>query len=199
MIKSIPFQYIVIVWLLSLSTTLPAQENVKHFNQGEPVLVRKKEFKDYSLKVPEYVVVSVKNEQLILKFVSIPDFAAILVVKFYDKKAETDLKELFGRTIDKNGKHTNWSKERMYAFRPEELRKGNAVAGYMVNGHSMDKLPMKIYNLLGVVESVDKKKMLIYSGSVSVNPKHKNYNDFEEIKRFMYDFRTIMISTEFTK
>src|ERR1035437_6066131 len=135
MIKIINIQIVLFVLLLNVSIPILGQEQIRHFNQGEPVLVRKKEFKDYSIKVPEYVEVSVKNEQLILKFVSTTDFAAILVVKYYDKKAKTDLKELFRKTIDLNWKHLILDFKQIYAFKPEELRKGNAAEGYQINGH----------------------------------------------------------------
>jgi len=197
MIKSICYQLVLIVWLLNVSAPIRAQEQTKHFNQGEPVSVRKKDFKDYSVKVPEYVDVSVKNEQFILKFVSTPDFAVMLVVKYYDKKAETELKELFRRTINLNGKHSIWDMNQIVAFTPEELKKGNAGLGYLINGHSSEKLPMKIYNVLGITESGNNKKILIFSGSISVNPAHKYYKDFSEIQRYINDFKMIMISTEF--
>jgi len=196
-IRKIRFRILVIGCIIFAFIGIKAQDHNKHFSQGVPVLVLKKEFKDYTIRIPDSVDISIKNEQLIIKLVSTPDFAAILVVKYYGKKAESDLKELFKKTIDLNDKHSIWNKNKIYTFKPEELSKGNAAQGYLVNGHSTDKLPMKVYNLLGVLENTDKKKMLIFSGSISVNPAHKNYKDFDEIRKYMNDFKTIMISTEF--
>jgi hypothetical protein len=196
--KSVFFITLFLLTLANFSSLL-SQERIRFATKGDTTVVPRKDFNNFSLKIPASTDVSEIAGTVIVKFANESNFASMLSATYLPKKANSDALDLLEQTIELNGKSTKWALDKIYKFSNEELQFGNSGTGYMINGYVPDKQPMKIFNIMGVFESADKKQMVIYACSISVNPDHKYYNDFNEIKKYMYDFKVIMTTTEFKK
>ncbi|WP_152286212.1 hypothetical protein [Flavicella marina] len=192
---------LIIIFIFLFSYQGYNQQKVEYkLKNGETYEIERKQLNGFSIKIPDFDIPPTFNEKYQLTFVPIvlnDDFSVLLTVIKLPKNKNENLKDRLLSDLENYGKNGTWDYKTLHKYSSNEMKETNASQIYMISGHSTEKLPMKSFSSFYYLESKEKDQLIKVISGIDINPSHHLYNNYSEIKKYMYDMKVYVSTIKF--
>lgn len=182
----------------------PNPDELKYkLNNGKEIVIKRKNYNFCSLIHPEMLFKAKykKSNNLLLPLMVQKNYALLIEIE----KIESGIKnfssffntDILDENKSKDRKTPVWHLNTLFHIPHNNLSMTNAVDVYIISGFNPKMQPQRLYCLRGYMLNSDKNKVLKITGNIIIDPESPLYNNFDEVKKYLYDIKTYILTTRF--